>query len=125
MVSLLCLSDTDADTIPGDYSLLAANGLGKKKLQLFEQSDASDIHDAILEAFPKLSSAGGYDLLRTVENSKRLTEITPPPEGYSGAYLKNVLGQAKCFIRTIQNEIELIESPALKAGNQVSYMQYF
>ena len=67
------LSDTDADTVPGDYSLLAANGLGKKKLQLCEQSNASDIHDAILEAFPKLSSAGGYDLFRTVENSKRLT----------------------------------------------------
>ena len=75
--------------------------------------------------FSKLSSASGYDLLRTVESNKCLTEITTPPEGYSGAYPRNVLGQVKCFIRPIQNEIELIESPALKGGNQVSYMQYF
>lgn len=27
----IALSDTDADTVPGDYSLLAANGLGKRK----------------------------------------------------------------------------------------------
>ena len=55
-------------------SLLAANGQGKKKLQYFEQSDASDMHDAILEAFPKLSSAGGYDLLRTIYRKQQMSD---------------------------------------------------
>ena len=83
-------------------------------MQLFEQSDASNIHDAILE----LSSAGGYNLLWTIENSKRLRSFYLP----KATYLKNVLGQAKCLITPIQNEIELIESPALEAESRVSYM---
>lgn len=103
--TFVCLADTEADCVPKDYSVLTANGLGKMKLQLFESSDAMDIHETIIKAFPKLDHAGGYDFLRTEENSKRLTIIVPPPEGYTGIYLKSVLGQAECFIRPIQNDI--------------------
>ena len=35
----------------------------------------------IIEAFPKLYGAGGYELQRTVESSKRLNVIVPPAEG--------------------------------------------
>ena len=45
---------------------MAANGLGKAKLQLFEDSDAVDIHVEIITAFPKIEKAGGYELLHTV-----------------------------------------------------------
>ena len=82
----VCLSETESCSVPCDYALLTANGLGKKKLQLSEQSTAKEIHDSIIEAFPKLINAGGYELLRTVESSKRLIVITPPLEGYTGMF---------------------------------------
>lgn len=115
----VCLASTEAETVPGDYSLLAANGLGKKKIQLYEQSNATDIHAAIIDAFPQLKNVGGYDLLRTIENSKRLTVVVAPLDGYTGAYLKNVLGQAKCFIRPIQHDIEISDTPALMSEDEV------
>ena len=44
----VCLCSTESDTVPSlsEYSLLTANGLGKKKVQLYEQSNAGDIHKA-------------------------------------------------------------------------------
>ncbi len=116
----VCLAHTDADRVPNDYSLLNANGLGKVKLALHEESDPMEIHSTIVKTFPKLSVAGGYDLLRTQDNSKQLTVIVAPPEGYTGAYLKSVLGQAKCFIRPIQYDIILEDFPAQAAGTEVS-----
>ena len=73
--TFVCLADTEADCVPKDYSVLTANGLGKMKLQLFESSDAMDIHETIIKAFPKLDHAGGYDFLRTEENSKSVQDI--------------------------------------------------
>ena len=62
-----------------------------------------------MSTFPKLKEAGGYELLRTHEHSKSL-RVTP--EGYTGYYLKSVLGQAKCFIHPIQNDLAIDYSPA-------------
>ena len=53
-----------------------------------------------MEAFPKLKDAGGYELLRS-SNGQVLEEVTAPPEGYSAAYLKDVMQQAKIYIRPI------------------------
>ena len=60
----VCLCIIESDTVPSEYSLLTANGLGKKKVHLYEQSNAGDIHKAITESFPKLYGAGRYQLLR-------------------------------------------------------------
>ena len=118
----VCLADSETEVLPTDYSLLAANGLGKAKLQLFEDSDAADIHVAIIMAFPKIEKAGGYELLRTHDGSKRLAVITPPPEGYTGLHLKSVLNQAKCYIRPIQSSISLSREPALEENAKVLYI---
>lgn len=99
--TFVCLAAKDTDSVPTDYALLTANGLGKEKIHLFETSTAMEIHDAILSTFPKLVDAGGYDFLRTSDNSKQLRVIVPPADGYTGLYLKSILGQAKCFIHPI------------------------
>ena len=63
--TFVCLPDNDIEHVPGDYSVMTANGLGKAKLRLSEGSTAMDIHDIILAQFPKLKACGGYELLRT------------------------------------------------------------
>ena len=65
--TFVCLPSTDIEHVPADYSLMAANGLGKAKLHLSEGSSAMDIHNAILVQFPKLKACGGYELLRTIQ----------------------------------------------------------
>ena len=86
------------------HSLLTANGLGISKLHLFEESDATEIHEAIIDCYPQVKDLG-YELLRTVSSSKKLEIIVAPVDGYTGLFLKNVLGQAKCYIRPILRDI--------------------
>ena len=81
-----------------------------------------EIHLAVLAQFPKIADCRGYELLRTYENTKRLTVITPTPEGYTGSFLKKVLGQANCYIRQIQTNIELKYFPAIESGVEVKYI---
>ena len=49
-----------------------------------------------------------YELLRTAEkNSHLLDVIPPPPSGYSASYVKIVAGQAKIYIRPLQQNLSL------------------
>ena len=91
------MSDSSCECTPTNYSLLTANGLGISKLHLFEESE---IHVAIIDRYPQVKDLG-YKLLRTVSSSKKLEIIVAPVDGYTGLFLKNVLGQAKCYIRPI------------------------
>ena len=71
-------------------------GLGQKNLSLFEHSESWEFHEELLEAFPKLKEAGGYGLLRTSDrNTKELVVIPSPSGGYTVAYLKTIVSQAK------------------------------
>ena len=88
------------------YDLPYAIGLGTKKLSFIQPGDSDDIHLVIMEAFPKLEEAGGYELARA--NSSRMLEIIPTPaDGYSVAFLKDVIGQGKIYIRPIQRNLSL------------------
>ena len=65
-------------------------GLGSKKLTFSLTDDSDDAHYYIMEAFPKLKDAGGYELLRS--SSGCLLDVIPtPPECYSVTYLKDVV----------------------------------
>ena len=79
-------------------------GLGSKKLSLMVYGDSDDTHVMILEAFPQLREAGGYEILRASQS--RMLEVVPAPtEGYTTAYLKDIFGQAKIYLRPIQRDI--------------------
>ena len=41
---------------------------GKKTWHFLENGDSVDLHEADMDAFPPLESAGGYELLRLDEN---------------------------------------------------------
>lgn len=81
-------------------------GLGKKTLSVFEYGDSEDLHDSITEAFPQVTDAGGYELLRISEGTRRVLEVIPqPPSGYTAEYLKECVHQAKIYIRPMQRDL--------------------
>ena len=69
-----------------------------------QYGDSDDTHHTILEAFPQLRDAGGYEILRS--NQCRSLEVVPAPaDGYTTAYLKDIFGQAKICLRSIQRDL--------------------
>ena len=80
--------------------------------------DYDDIHYYVLEAFPTLKDAGGYEHLRA-SNGRTLDVIPIPPGGYAVAYFKDVMQQAKIYIRLIQKCLS-VES-GVTASEMVSY----
>ena len=45
------------------------SGLGCKQLALFEYGSSWEFNDELVEAFPKLANAGGYELMWTEEGT--------------------------------------------------------
>ena len=106
----VCLASKTQCSPPGpiDCGHLIQAGLGGKTLSFVETSDAEMFHEDLLDAFPKLRTGGGYELLRTNErNTRSLDVIPPPPSGYAVEYLKSVAGQAKIYIRPLQRDLDL------------------
>lgn len=63
------------------------------------------MHYTLLDSYPKLAEAGGYELLRSRDNSKELIVIEPPREGYTVPFLSSIVGQATVYIRPIQKNV--------------------
>ena len=108
--SFVCLSQAGQDYVPGsvEKAELHNSGLGCKQLSLFEYGSSWEFHDELVEAFPKLANAGGYELMRTEEgNSRDLVVIPHPSEGYTASYLKSVVQHAKIYVRPLQQDLPL------------------
>lgn len=91
---------------PFEKAELMRAGLGPKKLCLLEYGSTSEFKQEILEAFPKLRLGGGYELLRTATKNNRIISVIPrPPGGYTADYVKNIVCQAKVYIRPIQQDL--------------------
>lgn len=107
--TFVCLANKDQECIPeaGERAELHLAGLGEKKIQLTSDSDANDIHFEFLEQFPKLSSGGGYELLRSERGQKPLVVIDVPTSGYTVSYLKTVAHNAKIYIRPLQRDLSI------------------
>ena len=84
---------------------LARDGLGLGEVNFHHDGDAGHIHKVLMETFPQLNSCGGYTLCRLSDNSHSLIEIDYPAKGLSVPYLKDILNQAKLYIRPLQSDI--------------------
>lgn len=65
----------------------------------------------LVETFPELGRLG-YAIMRTScegGRAKELMVLPMPAGGFSVDYLKNVLGQAKAYLRPVQGDIVLDE----------------
>ena len=84
--------------------------MGRKQLSLFDYDGATELHSEIMYAFPILKDGGGYELLRVSGSGARsaLHVIPQPAQGYTVPYLKEVVRQAKVYIRPLQRDLQLI-----------------
>lgn len=91
-------------------------GLGEKKITFIKSSDPEQFKAKLEEIFPKLKSCGGFELMRSASTHKfQLDTIPIPKGGYTSSYLSDEsgLGQAMCYIRPIQKDIEMENLPDL------------
>ena len=108
--TFVCLANSSQDTVPdGDErASLQIAGLEEKKITFCSYSDAQEIYQELLYNFPKLSEAGGFELLRAAEGGvKQLDVIVAPDSGYSVSYLRAVVHHAKIYIRPMQRNLSL------------------
>lgn len=105
--SCICLKSIHQDCKPSavEKMELAKLGLGLAELSFDHDGDADHIHSVLVGRFPQLESCGGYTLLRLNDNSHDLIEIEFPSKGMTVPYLKDILNQAKLFIRPLQKNI--------------------
>ncbi|XP_028407185.1 uncharacterized protein LOC114529572 [Dendronephthya gigantea] len=113
-----CLSEKNQTNVPSRSEKIQLQncGLGRKKLCLPSKADHSKLEEKLLEVYPKLSEAGGFQILRTGSrgHSSSLTVIQPPPTGYSVPFLRDSsgLGQALAYIRPLQRNLSKIFNQA-------------
>jgi hypothetical protein len=114
----VCLYKITANEVPAasEKIRLSWAGLGVKKVVFDKEGKACHIYEKLVEEVPPLGEGGGFEILRTTEQSSKILKLVPaPPGGYTVPYLKSVLGQARGFIRPLQED--------LKAQNQTSVFQ--
>jgi len=85
---------------------LASSGLGLKRLTFSQNGDDAHIWNVLKNAFPKLAEVS-YELLRPNPHSKKLLVIAVPPNGFTIPYLKDVVGQAKLYVRPASKDLEV------------------
>ncbi len=103
----ICLCDTEQTWKPSpeEKMKLAKMGLGLKEVVFECDGSADHVHKKLLEIYPVLRDFGGYTLLRLGSGSKALVEIEGPESGITVPYLKDILNQAKLYIRPLQSDI--------------------
>ena len=104
--SFICLAVAGQQTPPSTAERidLSLNDLGEKKLTFPKDGNVAEVHETILSAFSALGE--GYEILRAMEGqSKEILLIPMPPNGFSVNYLQSILGQAKGYLRPLQQDI--------------------
>ena len=106
-----CLANRKQDRVPSKeqkFSLQQA-GLGRRKICFYSKATSSEFFEKLLEVFPKLQEAGGYEIIRcgVTGSSSLLTVINPPSTGYSVPFLRDCsgLGQALAYLRPLQRDL--------------------
>lgn len=99
----------DQDWIPSteEKITLAAAGLGLKRLSFVQDGDERHIKDVVYDACLQLIGRGGFDILRPGEQSKTLMAVSPPPDGLTVPYLKDVVNLSKIYVRPSADDIEV------------------
>ncbi len=101
--TFVCLAEKNTIDVPKSENkqLLYCNGLGERRVQLFQADDSNAVHEKILKQYPKLKDVGSYTFLQSGPSNK-LVPIPEPPEGFSAKYVM-ALGSSKVYIRPEQN----------------------
>ncbi|KAL0973698.1 hypothetical protein UPYG_G00209770 [Umbra pygmaea] len=116
-----CLSSPDTVSLPTaeESILLAANGLGKKRIKFTDNNGShEDFVNKLQEVFSQLKNAGGFKLMRCCR-SRQFIEIPMPPQGYTISFLRieSGLNKAVAYIIPLQYQLD-IRSTCLTEGQQ-------
>ena len=117
--TFVCLSQVHQFMPPdtADRVRLVQAGLGEKKISCSLEATAEELHQTLLEAYPRLRNGGGYEFLKIDEGSRKSFSVVPSPAGgYTPHYLKAIFLQAKIFVRPLQKCLDI--TPLVE---QVSY----
>ena len=79
MAKFVCLANKDQTSAPlsvTDKIDLIEAGLGEKKIQIDLNYATMQFQSKILNEFPKLDDAGGFELLQCIPNTKKLESIS-------------------------------------------------
>ena len=103
----LCLPSCSTNTAPRkgrERQLLISAGLWEKLVK-FPNMDChpEEYRDHLLETFPKLKDAGGFELMRCIPNSKQL-ECLPPLALHSLRNTQECVGKSKAYIHKTNPE---------------------
>lgn len=122
------LARCDEDTTPTRERLeeLTSAGLGKAKLVFPDKkADHNKVQLFLEEKFPKLKSAGGFEVLRASGGGggqRPLSLLPPSKERYSVPHLKERLGQAIAYIRPLQVDLDVTPNTVLEVNFHCVYM---
>ena len=131
-IDCICLPDKEQSWKPCSEEKieLARMGLGQKEVFFQSSGDVEHIHRSLLNAFPVLEECGGYKPFHLTKNSHRMVEVEGPKSGMTVAYLKDILNQAKLFVRPLQKDITgghegLFHSSGHQSGRQTQLSNLF
>ncbi|XP_044165291.1 uncharacterized protein LOC122949233 [Acropora millepora] len=117
-VCVLARCDEDATPTRERLEELISAGLGKAKLVFPDKkADHNKVQLFLEEKFPKLKSAGGFEVLRASGGGggqRPLSLLPPSKEGYSVPHLKERLGQAVAYIRPLQVDLDVTPNTVLE-----------
>ncbi|XP_060078762.1 uncharacterized protein LOC132558238 [Ylistrum balloti] len=108
------LQSTCQETVPTreEKHKLYKLGFGEKKITFQKNDDPLLFKQRIEESFPALEKCGEYELLQSTVGSRVFLEkLQIPKNGYNANFFANEsnLGQAVCYIRPIQKDLELVK----------------
>ncbi|XP_030591509.1 uncharacterized protein LOC115784438 [Archocentrus centrarchus] len=110
-----CLGRKDSTVVPRrpEKECLQRAGLGERRICFRgDFHSCEELTDCLYQNFPKLRTAGGYELLKSSGNtrSRQLSVIQCPNEGYSVQYLKEpstMIHHSIIYIRPLQCHLSL------------------
>lgn len=116
----VCLADKEQTETPDseEQRELLMAGLGEEKIRIPEDSNEMEIRRMISEKFPKLHSAGGFDLMYAEPRKRFLHLIPPGPNGLTMKFLSTFIAQGKVFVRPIQEDLSMETSPPVQTSGQ-------
>ena len=94
-------------------------GLGPRQISIPDVECSPEVfRQVIIDSFPKLASAGGFELMRCVANFKVLEAISQSI-AVSPKRLKSVIGKSRIFVRPIQRDLDIEPSDEKCSSAQV------
>ena len=82
--AFVCPAFIEQNALPStsEKITLTLNGLGEKKLLFPCNGNAAQVQEVIIDAFPALQTAGGYEVLRTADGRSKDLICIPTPVEY-------------------------------------------